>query len=663
MADEESRQDFTSDGRARRVPIPVTPISTAVQRGRREPAVTTGSLRRLNLGGASVDPSMSSGSRQHAVPAPNITEIVPAGSGEAPAVRSAIFSTPKDYFRTAMQYILNLERESIAGTNHEAAASSRFNTGGTKRLHEQEQSGNDDESMAKRKTGSEMQVGTIAASLAMKDGSSATPASQGVHPPATGLNNIEKTGESGTQSPHEIMTLDKGSTHDVILPGESQQPEKTSDGGPYWMVDSGDSETNSLPSTQQGISSPELDGLDSLADSSSPIHTQVISADIAVADLSNEAGFPGIESTQVVASTDYSFSATEIGGQTASRLIHENSARSLGSPDKRFDVFPELTDEDLARIDELSEARWPSRRDVAQTIHPVSLDDAFSRDDLAAGHEGLLANPSVHHEASSKEPGLSETTSDHFPELTDEDLARIDALSEARSPSRRDVARTIHAVSLGDAFSREDLAAGHEGLLANPSVHHEASRKESGSSEAKSDDFPQLSDGDLARIDALSEAFPTWRRQVANTTQSLSLNGASSSARAIEGPSGRLANPAVHREAFRQQSSPSKTNFNGVPELIAENPARIDARSETYDPRFPNDAENPVTGFRLPSRMAYQVADPGTSNVKTAGDRNELRDEHADRLADQSTGRSGHGRDAHRRTRAFESRGRESYGL
>lgn len=110
MADEESRQDFTSDGRARRVPIPVTPISTAVQRGRREPAVTTGSLRRLNLGGASVDPSMSSGSRQHAVPAPNITEIVPAGSGEAPAVRSAIFSTPKDYFRTAMQYILNLER-------------------------------------------------------------------------------------------------------------------------------------------------------------------------------------------------------------------------------------------------------------------------------------------------------------------------------------------------------------------------------------------------------------------------------------------------------------------------------------------------------------------------------------------------------------------------
>lgn len=57
------------------------------------------------------------------------------------------------------------------------------------------------------------------------------------------------------------------------------------------------------------------------------------------------------------------------------------------------------------------------------------------------------------------------------------------------------------------------------------------------------------------------------------------------------------------------------------------------------------------------------VADPGTSNVKTAGDRNELRDEHADRLADQSTGRSGHGRDAHRRTRAFESRGRESYGL
>ncbi|MGI8398239.1 virA/G regulated protein (plasmid) [Agrobacterium deltaense] len=422
--------------------------------------------------------------------------------------------------------------QSTARADHEATSSSRFGKGEIEHLREHEQTGDQSESMAKRNTSSEMRAGPIAASLPMKDGSTATPALQGAHRSVMGVDDIE-VGESDTQSQHEIATLPVDtstfdSSQDVIIPGEGQ-PEETLDGAPYWMVDTGDSETNGLPSTQQGFSGPGLDDLDLLADNSSPLSTPVAAADIAAANSSTEAGSTSIESTQILADSDYSDDATEIGSQTAPGLIHESSVRSLGSPEERFDDFPELTDEDLARIDALSETRPTTRREVANTIHAVRLDDAFSAEDFTEGRGGWLANPAVRQQGSRQGPSPSEPKPDDFPELTDEDLARIDALSETRPTTSLGGANTIYAVRLDDAFSVEDFIVGRGGWLTNPAVRQEGSRQEPSPSGPKSDDFPELTDEDLARIDAISEPHSKRFRSeqdVGGKSHRLSLNEA-----------------------------------------------------------------------------------------------------------------------------------------
>ncbi|CAD0217302.1 hypothetical protein AGRHK599_LOCUS4963 [Rhizobium rhizogenes] len=607
MADEEFRRDFSRSATlnsnnegATGAPIPDTSVSTAFRQNRRE-HLTTSSLRPLITGGAGDLPGTSPENQRPTTHAPNTAEILPVRSAEAPAGQSAVFPRSKGYFRTAMQYLREIEMQSTARADHEATSSSRFGKGERKQLREHEQTGDQSESMAKRSTSSGMQVGTIAASLAMKDSSTATPASQGPHRSGMELDNIEGTGESRTQSQHEIATQPIatsafGSGHDVIIPGEGQ-PEETFDGAPYWMVESGDSETNSLPSIQQGLSWPGLDDLDLLADSSSPLSTQVVPPDVAATNLSTEAGSASVESTQILADSAYSDDATETGGQTASGSIHEGSVRSLGSPEERFDAFPELTDEDLAQIDAFSRARSPSRRDAAHAIHAVSLDDAFSRKDLAAGHDGRLTNPAFRQEASLQESSPSETKSDDFPELTDEDLARIDALSEARSTSRLDVARTIHAVRL------------------------EASRQDPSPSEMKSDDFPELTKEDLARIDALSGPRPTTGREGANTIQPVRLDDAFSAEDYTVGRGGRHTNPAFHEEASRQDPSPSEMKFDGLPELTDEDLVRIDAISE---PRSKRSRSEQVVGgksHRLKLNEAIEEAGSPTTVSGTSAAR------------------------------------------
>ncbi|MGV1963847.1 virA/G regulated protein [Rhizobium rhizogenes] len=860
MADEEFRRDLS-----------------------RSTTVNSNSSRPLIPGGARDLPGTSTGNQRPATHPQNTAEIPPARSAEAPAGQSAVFPRNKGYFRTAMQYLREIEMQSTAAAYHETS-SSRFGKGQTKRLREHEQTGDESESVAKRNTSSEKQVGTIAASLAMNHSSTATPASQGAHRSVMELDNIEEAGESGTQSQHEIATqpVDTsafGSSHEVIIPGEGQ-PEETFDSAPDWMVDSGDS----LPSTEQGFSGPGLDDLDLLADSSSPLSTQVVPADIAATNLSIDAGSTSTESTQILADSDYFDDATEIGSETASGLIQEGSVRSLGSPEERFDAFPELTDEDLAQIDALFRAPSPSRRDVAHTIHAVSLDDAFSREDLAAGHDGWLTNPAVHQETSRQESSPLETKSDDFPELTEEDLARIDALFEARSTSARDVAPAVPAAPLGDVFSGKDFAAGLDGLPRDPAAHQRTSRLVTSPSESNSNDS-EWTDEELARIDALVELHSKRRRfeqDVAGKSHRLSLNEAieevrspttvsgTSVARAapitlesgvsglpqatqaepsgsdVAGPLkiGKAPRVDIRRDAsdkekqkisldyqvqsesgasyvyqprhpsiqtifdaehlgdhllignepippwphplnhvmrfetckqlferlrkwptaeelensvilvkadgaqrsymprnqlllhlgpekylermnalglsgnafsglksgskyfydtpagprisehdyeFPRQAGvhnpevmvqhPSGTFFSFWPKLLrlerlatvtdtygAENvwlksPGNAYMTPETYNSKVANGAENLFIEFIHPTRVHDHVGEPGTSNAKTVGDLTEDRAQHADRLADQSMGRSGHGRDAQRGTRAFEPRVRESYGL
>ncbi|ACM39657.1 virA/G regulated protein [Allorhizobium ampelinum] len=512
MADEEPRRDFSrsatvnsNHGGARSAPIQVTPLSTAVRDNRTEPSIRTGFLRPLVPAGTDLS-GISLGNQQPETHAQNASEILPVRSAEVPA-GPRVMTRSMGYFRTAMQYLRELEMQSISRADHEVMSSSRFGNGELNRLREHEQTSDQSKSMVKRNISSELQVGTIAASLTMEDGLTATPAMQGAHRSVMGLDDIE-TGESDMQSQHEIATLPIdtstfGSTQDAIIPGEGQ-PEETFDGAPYWIEDTGDSETNNIQSAQQGFSGPGLDDIDLLADNSSPLSTPVAPTEIAAANSSTEAGSTNIESIQICGDSAYSDDATEIGSQTVA-LIDYSSVRSLGSPEERFDDFPELTDEDLARIDALSEIRPTARREVANTIHTVRLDDAFSSEDFTERLGGGLTNPAVRQEGSRQEPSPSDPKSDDFPELTDEDLARIDALSEARPTTRREVANTIHAVRSDGAFSPVGFPVGRGGGLTNAAVRRESSRQEPSPSEPKSDDCPELTDEDLARIDAISE--------------------------------------------------------------------------------------------------------------------------------------------------------------
>ncbi|MER8621724.1 zeta toxin family protein, partial [Mesorhizobium sp. M1409] len=83
-------------------------------------------------------------------------------------------------------------------------------------------------------------------------------------------------------------------------------------------------------------------------------------------------------------------------------------------------------------------------QDVYRPIEPVRRDEVFPEEDFAAGADGLRANPAGRGQGTQRVWSPSEAKSDDFPEFTEEDLARIDALSETRSTSKRDVVPDIH---------------------------------------------------------------------------------------------------------------------------------------------------------------------------------------------------------------------------
>ncbi|QCJ00989.1 hypothetical protein [Agrobacterium larrymoorei] len=493
------RNPFNEGGRS--APITVTPLSASGGHNPREPVASNGSSQ---LPGAAGDhPRTPAENQRGAIYAQNTAEMLPVGSSKALELQSPILPRKKGYFRTAMQYLREIEVQSAAGAHHEATSSSLFGQEETKRLRVHERTA--EESVAKQNSSSKQMRSTIAASLAIIDSSTARLASEGPHRFEMGLDEINVTEESSTQSQQDIATLAvatgaSGSGHNVIIPGEGQ-PEETYSGASDWIVDSRDSQTNSLLRVAQG-SGPGLDDLDLLADTSSPLNTQIVPIDTAEADLSPEPGSPNIESTQVVAESNYSGDATEIASQTPHGL---SDVRSLGSPEERSDDFPEFTDEDWARIDAISNPCPTTRRDVANSTHAIGLGDALTPEDSTMGAGPWFTDSATHPEGSRQRPSPSETKSHDFPEFTDEDWSRIDALSDPRPTTRRYVANRTQAIRLGDTIIPEDSTVAAGGWFTGSAAHPEGSRHGPSSSETKSHDFPEFTDEDWAGIDAISK--------------------------------------------------------------------------------------------------------------------------------------------------------------
>ncbi|MBO9101844.1 virA/G regulated protein (plasmid) [Rhizobium sp. K1/93] len=543
MADEEFALDLsrsapvTSNNEgARTVPIPLTPRSTTVRQDGRDPIITTGFSRSPIPGGSHDLPGTSSAKQWPAFHAQNTAAGIPPRSSEVPADESADIPRSRWSLRAAMQYMREIEQEYAAKGGPEATALPRFRN---KRLHQDEQHSPASEPVAKRYDRSKKESGTSVASLTVKDGSPAATGSQGPRSSIRGLDDLDETGGSDPESPHEISTLPLDTTTlvlspDVVIPGEGQ-PEETFDTAPYAIEDDRDNEevANSVPSTPLGPSWPGLEDFHELADGASPfVHsTQSYSASTAAADSSTDAGSPSIASTQILddVNTDDSDERNELDSQTVSASIHESSVQAVGPRQERLDDFPDLTDEELARIDALSETRTISKRNSAYDIHAVMPDNVLSRVDFAGGAEELRASPAVHREGSRLKLNPPEGKFDDFPDLTDEDLARIDALSETYTTSKQDVAPNIHPVMPNNVLSRVDFAGGADGLRASPAVHREGSGLEFSPPEGKFDDFPDLTDEELARIDALSETHtkrPFSARDVAGDFHGGSLNEA-----------------------------------------------------------------------------------------------------------------------------------------
>ncbi|MBZ5763685.1 hypothetical protein LAV84_30480 [Rhizobium sp. VS19-DR104.2] len=358
---------------------------------------------------------------------------------------------------------------------------------------------------------SKVQVGPVAASLGERDRFATMSASQGVRQPVIGSDNVGETAESDMQSRHGTATLPTDtrtfdSSHDLDIAGEGQ-PEESLGSARYWLADNRDLGVNSLASTQ-GFSWPGLDEIDLLAESGSPLRASADPTGMAGVNSSTNAGSASIENHQILTESDNTGSV--IGSQTNLVLAHEGSVGSLISPEEHFDDFPELNDEDLALIDALSKPRSTLERDIANTTCAVGLNDATSTETIGIGPGGWSTHAGAQQERGRHNPGQSETKFDDFPELTDEDLALIDALSKPRSTLGRDGANTTCAVGLDDVTATETVAVAPGGWPIHAGVQQEGGRHDTGPSKTNLDDFPELTDEDLARIDAISE--PRSRR-------------------------------------------------------------------------------------------------------------------------------------------------------
>lgn len=393
----------------------------------------------------------------------------------------------------------------------EAASSSRAYKLELKRPRQHEENGDASEPMAKRNMSSKVQVGPVAASLGERDRFATMSASQGVRQPVIGSDNVGETAESDMQSRHGTATLPTDtrtfdSSHDLDIAGEGQ-PEESLGSARYWLADNRDLGVNSLASTQ-GFSWPGLDEIDLLAESGSPLRASADPTGMAGVNSSTNAGSASIENHQILTESDNTGSV--IGSQTNLVLAHEGSVGSLISPEEHFDDFPELNDEDLALIDALSKPRSTLERDIANTTCAVGLNDATSTETIGIGPGGWSTHAGAQQERGRHNPGQSETKFDDFPELTDEDLALIDALSKPRSTLGRDGANTTCAVGLDDVTATETVAVAPGGWPIHAGVQQEGGRHDTGPSKTNLDDFPELTDEDLARIDAISE--PRSRR-------------------------------------------------------------------------------------------------------------------------------------------------------
>ncbi|MGQ4815601.1 MULTISPECIES: hypothetical protein [Rhizobium/Agrobacterium group] len=526
------------------------------------------------------------------------------------------------YLRATRQYLRETEQEYAAEGRREATPSSRFRKGGTKRSREDEQSGDDSESVAKQRAPSENEINMIARPLTVEEGATTAPRSQGSHASVMGLDDLEEIEESYSEPQHEISTLPVDTTTlvsslDTVIAGEGQ-PEETFDAAPYAIEDDRDNEgaANSVPSTPQLSSWPGLDDLHEFDDSASPYghSTQSFPANIAAGDSSTDAGSPSIASTQILedVNTDDSDERNELDGQTVSGSIHESSVQAVRPRQERFDDFPDLTDEELARIDALSETRTTSKGNSASDIHAVMPDNVLSRVDFAVGADELRAIPAVHREGSRLELNPPEGKFDDFPDLTDEELARIDALSEPRTTSKRDVAPNIHPVMPDNVLSRVDFAAGADELRASPAVHREGSRLEFSPPEAKSDDFPDLTDEELARIDALSETHskrPRSARDVTGDFHGVSLN------EAFE----KVGSPTIAPEtSIERAPGSSQAIRKDLPGLSTVEPSHISEASRV-NIAFEKGKQKVALGDEvrpdLSTSQAYQPRHPSTHTI------------------------------------------------
>ncbi|QTG17177.1 hypothetical protein G6M86_28220 (plasmid) [Agrobacterium tumefaciens] len=350
------------------------------------------------------------------------------GLSETRTAPPAILRKNNGYFRTAMQYLRELEWENADNRDRKADALPHLERRGTKRPREIEHPGNASGSITQRQIGLGREIYTIATSSPVNADTTAAHSSNRQGSPKPGLYDVQQSAEREQETVQGNSTFPDGTPVSISYVGRSEE----------WFGRDTGSETARNSGATISSSLRGLDELDDSADSRYLGHeAQSLSDNVTTpnsnAEASSHSGHTGI--LDDVSSSCSGEQRRDAGGGTFG-LPHELSPHTQRLSQTSRDDFPDLSDADLVEIDAVFESL--SKKSLAGESAPPDLrrpgsGGAFQKEGVFERVGGMPTN----WEATAVQggghlahaPESSEASVDHFPILTDADLARIDESS------------------------------------------------------------------------------------------------------------------------------------------------------------------------------------------------------------------------------------------
>ncbi|AAK90945.2 protein virD3 (plasmid) [Agrobacterium fabrum] len=247
----------------------------------------------------------------------------------------------------------------------------------------------------------------------------------------------------------------------------------------------------------------------------------------------------------------------------------------------------------------------------SHSAHTETLDDVSSDRSSEQGRGPLgAAILGSHHDLSPRAQKLSQTNRDS-PELTDADLAKVDAVFESLSkgpPAGESAAPDFRERGPGSAFQKEGVSDRANGVPTNWEVpfgrgggHSPQALRSSG---VELDDFPDFTEAELAKIDALVESHSNRSLSVRNIVPDLRGAGADNVFRK-EG--------VVERAEKMPIDSVSLTRLNGE---RSRSPKTSQASLED----FPDLTDADLAHIEESERIARTAVEKGKQKISTEAD-------------------------------------------